>query len=525
MKHPIDKAISILAKIKQLGCEEVIVCPGGRNAPFVEVLSKNSVFKTQTLFEERSAGFYGCGLTKKSNKPVAVITTSGTAVAELLPSVIEAYYQGLPLIVITADRPKSYRGSGAPQSIKQDQILSEFCQASFDLEADLSLLHNYQKMPSGPMHINICFDEPLLINKKSNYDDEFKVGEEPSSEREAQLSIKNLNYKNIKQPLIILGQLDGSEAQFVLTILKKLNTAIYAEAHSGLKYNQEIKHLIIEAGAKAISTIFKSKGFDSVIRIGGIPTLRFWRDLDKLDVPVINFSKNNFSGLSRIKENSNHLAQLNTITEAGFIGKLPTEFKENSIIEKSNALLKKYPNSEQTFVYMLSKLTSSSDQVFLANSLPIREWDSFASPQGSPKVQTLRGANGIDGNISYFLGLSKPDITNVCILGDLTALYDMAAGFLYKKYYQGHKIKIVIINNGGGKIFTPLFNNEAFENNHDIEFSGWAKMFGLGYQRVNNPSQIKFTDQNEVIELIPDNNQSACFTSDLNSFVKELAGE
>lgn len=525
MKHPIDEALTILTKIKQLGCEDVVICPGGRNAPFVEVLSKSKIFKTKTLFEERSAGFYACGLIKKTKQPVAVVTTSGTAVAELLPSVIEAYYQGLPLIIITADRPKSYRGSGAPQSIKQDQILSDFCGASFDLEGDQSTLLKFNEPLSKPIHINICFDEPLLIDKKGNYDDQLKASKEPLAEQAPELSANSLNYENIKQPLIIIGQLDDSEAELVLPILKKLNTAIYAEAHSGLKYNSEIKDLMIKTGAKTINTIFKSEGFDSVIRIGGVPTLRFWRDLDKLDVPVINFSKNKFSGLSRVKESSNQLLQLNTVTEAGFSNKLPADFKESLIIEKSNALLLKYPNSEQSFVHKLSKLIKNNDQVFLANSLPIREWDNFASPNGSPKVQTLRGANGIDGNISYFLGLSSPDIANVCILGDLTAMYDMAAGFLYKKYYQEHKIKIVIINNGGGKIFTPLFENEAFENNHDIEFSGWAKMFGLGYQHVSDSSQIEFTDQNEVIELVPDNNESASFTTDLNALVKELARE
>ncbi len=526
MNLPIDKAIKILTKVKQLGCEEVVLCPGGRNAPFVEVLSKTSLFKTTTLFEERSAGFYACGLIKKGQGPVAVITTSGTAVAELLPSVIEAYYQGLPLIIITADRPKNYRGSGAPQSIKQSKILSEFCQSTFDLEEDLTDLLEFKDSLQKPLHINICFDEPLLSIKKENYDGEFiNIDKIKLTPKCTETTPDQLDFNKVKQPLVILGQLDADEASTVLPILKKLNLAIYAEAHSGLKYNNEISNQLITTGASTVGLIFKNEGFDSVIRIGGIPTLRFWRDLNNMECPVLNFSKNQFSGLSRIKEPALSIQSLKLLEEAELSSKEPAKFKSDSLMSKFYSLLEKYPNSEQSFVHKFSRTIENNSQVFLANSLPIREWDSFASPSGKVKIQTLRGANGIDGNISYFLGLAKDNITNYCLLGDLSALYDLAAGFLYKKYYQDKKIKIIIINNGGGKIFSPLFKNETFENSHDIEFSGWAKMFNLGYQKISSASDIKMSDDNEVIELIPDNSQSAKVIEEIKNLVREFGHE
>jgi len=202
MDIPIHQAIAILSKIKQLGCTEVVLCPGGRNAPFVEVLSKLKTFNTTTLFEERSAGFYACGLIKKNNQPVAVITTSGTAVAELLPSVIEAYHQGLPLILITADRPKIFRGSGAPQAIEQANILSGFCQKSFDLEDDLSSLKNFTNLKSKPLHINICFDEPLLAGKKESYDQAIMERPQVPFAREEEIAF---DIPVVSKPLVILG--------------------------------------------------------------------------------------------------------------------------------------------------------------------------------------------------------------------------------------------------------------------------------------------------------------------------------
>jgi len=299
-----------------------------------------------------------------------------------------------------------------------------------------------------------------------------------------------------------------------------MNCAIYAEAHSGLRLNTKLESKLIKTGANSVSLIFEQNKLDSVIRIGGIPTLRFWRDLEKLDCPVLNFSANSFSGLPRIKDEPYKINDLSIIAEQKFNNFSLGLIKEQTVIKGISRLMGKYPNSEQSFVFNLSKHIEAGGQIFLANSLPIREWDSFAKASEGIKVQTLRGANGIDGNISYFLGLTTDSQVNYCVLGDLSAMYDLSAGFLYKKYYRQKKIKIIVINNGGGKIFTSLFKNEAFENNHDIEFSGWAKMFGLDYQLVKDVSEINFTTNNEVMELVPDNNETFKFSEEYNLLIK-----
>lgn len=116
--------------LKQCDVDTVIICAGARNAPFVFHLEAQN-FKQIYFFEERSAAFFALGLMKQKNKPVAIITTSGTAAAELLPATIEAFYQGLPLVLITADRPKTYRHSGGSASHSADWVIFTLCRTFF----------------------------------------------------------------------------------------------------------------------------------------------------------------------------------------------------------------------------------------------------------------------------------------------------------------------------------------------------------------------------------------------------------
>ena len=159
----IAAARRVIALARELGVENFCVCGGSRNAPLIAALavgrwplaedvSANRQPPTVNSFiDERSAAFFALGRAKLTGRPVAVITTSGTAVAEMLPAAIEAHYSGLPLVLITADRPARYRGTGAPQAIEQQSIFGVY--ASRDAAAWTRV---------GPLHINIEFDEPLI---------------------------------------------------------------------------------------------------------------------------------------------------------------------------------------------------------------------------------------------------------------------------------------------------------------------------------------------------------------------------
>lgn len=143
----LDSASRLIAELRALGVREFCVCAGSRNSPLLAVLGTD-VF---SFVDERSAAFFALGRIKLHGAPVAVVTTSGTAAAELLPACIEAHYSGLPLVLITADRPARFRGTGAPQSIEQVGLFGVYAASSREAWD-----------ASRPLHVNVEFDEPLL---------------------------------------------------------------------------------------------------------------------------------------------------------------------------------------------------------------------------------------------------------------------------------------------------------------------------------------------------------------------------
>lgn len=163
----------------------------------------------------------------------------------------------------------------------------------------------------------------------------------------------------------------------------------------------------------------------------------------------------------------------------------------------------KYPRSEQALVWALSKKLKGQS-VYLGNSLPIRHWDVAADMNSHPaRVVGNRGANGIDGQVSTFLGWAEQATENWCIVGDLTAMYDLSSLWITPQL-ENKKMRIVVINNRGGQIFQRMFKKDIFLNRHEIEFSHWAKMFRWGYQAWETVPENTNLGDHEVIELIPD---------------------
>ncbi len=156
----LELAEQIIIEASRLGLEEYCVCPSSRNAPFVPLLTQKKI-KTYYWFEERSAAFFAIGRARLTGKPVAVIVTSGTAAGELLPAAMEAYYSGVPLLLITADRPRRFRGSGAPQTAEQVGLFGQYATYSQDLASQEHCnLSGWNKV--SPAHLNVCFEEPLI---------------------------------------------------------------------------------------------------------------------------------------------------------------------------------------------------------------------------------------------------------------------------------------------------------------------------------------------------------------------------
>jgi 2-succinyl-5-enolpyruvyl-6-hydroxy-3-cyclohexene-1-carboxylate synthase len=270
--------------------------------------------------------------------------------------------------------------------------------------------------------------------------------------------------------LILIGGLHPRHRDRVRQFCLQSNCAVYAEPLSGLREDPPLDPLRIRN-----ERMLARGKFDRVIRIGNVPTLRFWRDLDAAGTELLHYSDLPFAGLPRgavrpIEELHGQRGQTG-------LPVLHEEDREKA--KKLDRILDEEPQSELAMFRTLSQQIPNGARIYLGNSLPIREWDLAATRE--PKnftIEANRGANGIDGQLSTFFGWCKGD-NNWCIVGDLTAIYDMNAPWIVPQLDA--KFQIVIINNEGGKIFRrlPLRRLELIENAHHLRFDGWTKMWNI----------------------------------------------
>lgn len=499
--------LGILQEIIHCGAREICVCPSTRNAPFVTALSKIPYFKQYFWPEERSAAFFALGRSKLTQRPVIVLTTSGTAVAELLPAVMEAYYSGIPLILLTTDRPRHYRGTGAPQAAEQVGIYGQYAVFEQDIAEDET--YNFKNWKqNGPAHINVCLDEPLT--QKFEDIPAFKLDRTYSHDQVIDSMIENttagLNHfvNKCKHPLVIVSTLEKNARAAIVRFLNDYNAPVYLEGASGLREDPRLNHLRI-AKADHLLKIAQSKyPIDGILRIGGVPTARLWRDLENMagKIDVYSISSCPFSGLSW---GGIHCLPLALFFEQYSCS---VQMPYNPWIEEHRhqplALIHEEPCAEGSLIHYLSYQIPSSALVYLGNSLPIREWDLYATfDRPHPQVFANRGVNGIDGQISTFLGMCGQEQQNWGIIGDLTAIYDMAAPWILNQMVE-IDLNLVIINNGGGKIFDRMFPLKRMQNLHQIHFKSLAELWNMGYECYTQlPEKIPYGGH-RIIEIVPD---------------------
>lgn len=515
-------AVQIIEELIRQGVQEFCISPGSRNSPLVMLLLKDTHFRTFYWSEERSSAFFAIGRCRASKKPVAVITTSGTAAGELLPAAMEAYYTGVPILLLTADRPKRFRGTGAPQTAEQLNLFGVYARFSQDLESgDTCNLDSWAK--KGPAHINACFEEPSRKMPESTFNPRVMQGNaiisppyfSPLSDAKKQL---DSFFKKVKRPLVIISTLKESDRESVVQFLLKIQAPIYAEGISGLREDPRLSHLQIRCVDK-IWEFSKNSNYhiDGVLRIGGVPTLRVWRDLEEKQGAIAICSINDvpFAGISwegiiciSIQEFFSEYK-----LSFSFDAHLFIEWKllDQNYLDNMKQLFEKLPKAEPSLIHHLSKKIPKCSLVYLGNSLPIREWDSAAVHENKEfQIQASRGVNGIDGQISTFLGLCRPHQENWAIIGDLTALYDMAGPWILSQLDV--KVNLVIINNGGGKIFSRMYPDPRFCHPHQLSFKPLAEMWGMNYARWESISnEVLKEGKNYLIEIVPDEGQTNKF--------------
>ena len=507
------QAIELLESCLKAGVKEFVVCAGARNAAVLEGLARAEnagLVRVWRHFEERSAGFFALGRTMETAEPCAVVTTSGTAVAELLPAVIEARYQGRPLVAITADRPAEFRGTGAPQSIEQPGIFGD---------------HAWQEGFANwdgkrPLHLNLELEEAFEADEMDF--SKWSAGEfKPERERIDVAALARWLKQDIyKGMVVMLGGLEPEEREEVFYFCRTLQAPVMADATSGLR--EALVGLSLPDGDR----LLKCQPPGKVLRIGDVPTGRFWRDLEELpDVSVWSMTRTGFPGLAR--ESSVTKGPLDRVMLA--LGDIePVEDALDYLLGRSRTaagideLLEAYPDSEPGLLRTLSQYASVGNGLFLGNSMPIREWNSFAQwDRPVPIVRANRGVNGIDGQVSTWLGWSADVAGSWAVVGDLTALYDLAAPFVLDQV-EGEGRVLVVINNGGGKIFERLPRLESMSpkavewmtNPQNADLSGFAKLWGMDHlqiRRVDDFDQFEEPAKTLLLEIVPDAAQTRDF--------------
>lgn len=465
------------------GVTRVVISPGSRSTPLAYAFAMMDEIDVHLQVDERSAAFFALGLAKAHHTPVALLCTSGTAASNYLPAITEAYYARVPLVAITADRPHELREVGAPQAINQQNMFGHFVKASVDYPlADgderterfiqyqtTRLLHTAMTAPLGPVHLNIPFREPLLIDLEDKTPVlSSKVQHVQST---AQLAIEDaLQLKCVvesaRRGIVVVGDIgEPFDKQAFGTFARTLGWPVLADPLSNLRANvtEENSPYIIDM----YDALLKSEDFrekvrpDVVIRFGAQPVskplLQFLADARP---ETITFDEAAFYR-DPIHITTYHVqAPPEVVFHERWSNPqedyLETWQRANAVAHE--ALTRYVPSAadEGQFVQSLLEMLPTGSDLISSSSMPIRDIDTFWKKTSKDiRLYANRGTNGIDGVTSTALGIQKARQRPATLLiGDLAFLHD-TNGLLISRY-ELLDLTIVVFNNDGGGIFSYL---------------------------------------------------------------------
>ena len=524
-KEALTKQVYTFAsELYAYGVREVVISPGSRSTPLAIAFEAHPNIKTWIHPDERSAAFFALGLIKGSERPVAILCTSGTAAANYTPAIAESQISRIPLIVLTSDRPHELRSVGAPQAINQVNMFANYINFQFDMpvaDGSQEMLNtiNYQMQIAsqylygphrGPIHFNLPFREPLTpdLEMTENLKSEHKILPHYQKNIDIQ-DIKNI--LKDKKGLIIVGDMQHQAVDQILTYATIHDLPILADPLSQLrKYN----HPNVITTYDLLYRSHLNIDADFIIRVGKpviSKKLNQWltrtnafqilvQNNDKIDVfptpPHISYeiSANDFF---------RSLVNEPTVKRKDWIERW------QSIEAQSRKAITQHMSQatdESAFVSTLIQKLTKDDALFVSNSMPIRDVDNLLF-DSEVEVYANRGANGIDGVISTALGMAVHKKVTL-LIGDLAFYHDMN-GLLMAKLNDIH-INIVILNNDGGGIFSYLPQKTAAEQYFErlfgtptgLNFEYTAMLYDFSFKRLNNItdfSQVSFSNMNSYI--------------------------
>lgn len=485
----------LIDELVRAGVQHGVAAPGSRNAPVSYALADREEIKTWTVLDERSAGFFALGIAKSTGAPVVVTCSSGTAAANLHPAVIEADHAGVPLIVLTADRPPELRDVGAGQAIDQIKLYGSsvrwFVEAGNHALSEQTLRHfralgcravaEATGANPGPVHVNLPLREPLapvaadLGELEASEAARGRAGGAAWTEivRPAPSGALPPELATAKRPLIVIGeQHTPGLAEAIAEFSERTGTPVLADALSQLRRERFAEQAPLICAYDLIlrdAVVREHLSPDFVLRIGETPTskpLRSW--LESLSCPQVVMDPRGVwheptRTAARITQDDPLAAFKPADVSVPQSSVAPSWASAWQMLETAaqtaagNALAgEPFPFEPAIYRSLLAGLDAGAT-IFVSSSMPVRDVESYAAP-GRFDVRYLanRGANGIDGVVSSALGAAAPfDCDRVILLtGDLTLLYDASALGTAKQL--GIEITIVCVDNDGGGIFSFL---------------------------------------------------------------------
>jgi 2-succinyl-5-enolpyruvyl-6-hydroxy-3-cyclohexene-1-carboxylate synthase len=510
-------AATFVDELAAQGVEFACVSPGSRSAPVAMALQRHPRIKVLVHIDERSGSFFAVGLGKATGKPALVLTTSGTAAAELHAAVVEASYSGTPLIVVTADRPPELQDAGANQAIDQQHLYGTAARWFFDPGVPVELPNAARvwrqlaaravaEAATGPVHLNIPFREPLVPPPG-----QIPVAEAAPSPaitrgrllpNQAQVASLASAVQRSQRPLVVAGEM--REGEKLAPALQRLGLPVIAEPTSQLRRADtgaaiESYEALLRAGWSL------QHGPDLVIRLGGTPTSRVlnrwlaaaaaptflidpdrgWRDEDHVATHVMAC------------EPQPLLEALPPVDRTAWRDRWVSAGKRASAAIA--ATMVSTPLHEGHVVRALSARLPDPGQVFIGSSMPIRAADSFwPLARAQQRFFGNRGASGIDGLVSSGLGVAtgRDAAPTVLLLGDLSLYHDMNG--LWALQRHGIRATLVVCDNNGGGVFSFLPQaehqdvfEEIFVTPLGLDLSQIARLYGLVYSPVSDRSGLE----------------------------------
>jgi len=554
------------------GVESFCISSGSRSSPLTMAVANNPKAKSLIHFDERANAFRALGISSTTQKPTAVITTSGTAAANIFPAVIEASKKKVPLIILTADRPPELRFTGAHQTIDQIKIYSDYVRWYFDLPCpteDISpefvlttidqAISRAKGNPGGPAHINCMYREPLVgagLKPAPTYRKAIQHWIEgnspytqyiPSNTFLDQKEIKNLvdKIKKIKTGIIVVGKLSTTkERQSVLKLAQRLNWPVFPDISSGLRNATNHKNVIHYFDQILLSNLEIKP--DGILHFGGRITSKRWYEyvetlapeqyIMTISHPLRNDPLHNVTTRIQSEITSVSEALTKQLPQRGSNVFLPSLQKKNSCVHQTidGFFEKQTKLSEPQTARLITETIAAHSGLFIASSMPIRDIDMYSKPDKNPFIfGANRGASGIDGTIATAAGFSTGLNTRTTLLiGDLAFLYDLNALAMLRDLK--HPMTIVLLNNNGGGIFSFLPINAAnksfekyFGTPHHLTFNAAAELFNLNYAQTQTADEFVKTyaaasssQRSTVIEIQTDRTENVKIHQQLQNLIK-----